>query len=288
MGNDAEPRVVTSAHIAQPQAPRPGADAFVGIPGGRRTWAVASIYGDDRRLAHVHRQLIERLKPEDNLVYLGNVLGRGDAILATVHELLLFRRALMAHQIETEAGAIVYLRGSQEEMWQKLLQLQFAPNPRQVFEWMLTQGVGATLEAYGGRISEGRTAANSGAQALSRWTGALRSDIRGLDGHERLMSTLKRAAYTEDEALLFVNAGLDPARPLPNQGDNFWWRSGDFERMNGPYFKFRRVIRGADPRHRGIVEGDFTTSIDGGCGSGGPLIAACFAPSGKIVDKIEA
>ena len=37
-----------------------------------------------------------------------------------------------------------------------------------------------------------------------------------------------RAAFTEDGAVLFVSAGIDPTRPLPAQGDSFWWgaRSG--------------------------------------------------------------
>lgn len=38
------------------------------------------------------------------------------------------------------ADDLVYLRGGQEEIWQKMLQLPFAPNPMQVLEWMLGQG----------------------------------------------------------------------------------------------------------------------------------------------------
>ena len=38
-----------------------------------------------------------------------------------------------------------YLRGSQEEMWHKVLQLQFAADPRGVLAWMLEQGLGTTL-----------------------------------------------------------------------------------------------------------------------------------------------
>lgn len=265
---------------------RPVAGSFAGIAGGRRVWAVASVHGDAERLSRLHRCLIERLKAEDHLVYLGNLLGRGAAVRATVDELLLFRRALMAHQIDSDAGAIVYLRGSQEEMWQKLLHLHFAPNPRQVFDWMISQGVGATLEAYGGQIRDGCIAANSGARALSRWTGALTGAVRALDGHDRWMASLTRAAYCTDETLLFVHAGLDPSRTLPAQGDALWWRGDDFERLAAPYFGFRRVIRGADPQHRGIVVNAFTASIDGGCGFGGPLIAACFDPTGAIVDQV--
>ena len=113
------------------------------------TWAVAAIHGEADRLADLHAALAERLRPADNLIYLGNLLGRGPAVGRTIEELLLFRRAMLARR-GADPRAIVYLRGGQEEMWQKLLQLQFATDPREVLTWMLGQGVGATLEAYGG------------------------------------------------------------------------------------------------------------------------------------------
>ena len=50
---------------------------------------------------------------------------------------------------------IVYLRGQQEEMWHRMLQIQFAPNPKEVLPWMLQQGVGdldlAVLQVADGR-----------------------------------------------------------------------------------------------------------------------------------------
>jgi serine/threonine protein phosphatase 1 len=197
------------------------------LPGGRRTWAVAAVHGEARRLEALHDQLATRLQPDDHLVYLGNVLGRGADVAATVNELLLFRRAVLARQLHDGAGAIVFLRGSQEELWHKLLQLQFAPNPRQVLEWMLARGVGPTIEAYGGSIRDGRSAANRGAFAISQWTNRLRAAIRAVDGHARLISALRRAAVTDDGALLFVSAGINPGRALADQGDAFWWGGPD-------------------------------------------------------------
>ena len=260
---------------------------FAVLPEGRCCWAVASIFGQVGRLVTLHTLLDPRIAPADNLVYLGNFLGRGD-VAATVDEMLLFRRALMARRLDDDAGDIVYLRGSQEEMWHKLLQMQFAPNPSEVLEWMLAQGVGATLDAYNGSASEGRTAARLGAVALSRWTNQLRAEIRAVDGHDQLISALRRAAYTRDNALLFVNAGVDPRRPLSAQRDSFWWGSREFEASGAPYDGFRRVIRGADPRRAGIVVRDGMTSLDAGCGFGGPLVAGCFDAAGELVDLIEA
>ncbi len=264
------------------------ADTIFGIlPAARRTWAVGAVFGDCHRLARLHEALADRIAVADNLVYLGNALGRGEGILQTVHELLLFRRWLMARQTEGEAGLILYLRGSQEEMWHKLLQMQFAPNPRRVLDWMLEQGVGPTIEAYGGSIAESKVAANGGPLPLSRWTGRLRQTMQAFDGHQQLMSALKRAAYAIDRRLLFVNAGLDPGRPLEAQNDSFWWNDRGFEQLSAPYEGFAKVVRGFDPQHRGVMVADLTVSIDGGCGFGGTLAAGCFDAAGEMVDLIE-
>lgn len=262
--------------------------AVVALPGGRRAWAVAAIHGEAGRLEALHDQLAARLQPDDHLIYLGNILGRGAAVAATVHELLLFRRAVLARHLDESAGEIVFLRGSQEELWHKLLQLQFAANPRQVLEWMLARGVGPTIEAYGGSIRDGRSAANRGAFAIAQWTNRLRAAMRAVDGHARLMSALRRAAATDDGSLLFVSAGINPARALADQGDAFWWDGRGFETLAAPYGGFRRLVRGLDAARRGVVSGAYTTSIDGGCGFGGPLIAACFAPDGRLIETLEA
>lgn len=82
---------------------------FAVLPEARRNWAVASIFGEAERLAELHTQLVHRVQPEDNLIYLGNFLGRG-AVAATVQELLVFRRTLMARQLTATHGEIVYLR----------------------------------------------------------------------------------------------------------------------------------------------------------------------------------
>jgi hypothetical protein len=141
--------------------------AFAVLPDARRNWAIASIFGESDHLAAMHAALSKRIRPEDNLVYLGNFLGRGN-VVATVHELLLFRRILMAARLDEGHGEIVYLRGSQEEMWHKLLQMQFAPNPREVLEWMISQGVGPTLAAYGGSSSSAPWRCRAGPTSFAR------------------------------------------------------------------------------------------------------------------------
>ena len=252
----------------------------------RRVWAVAAIHGEAERLARLQEGLERRFQPGDRVVYLGNFLGRGERIRETVDLLLACRRRLLARPFAF-AYDIAYLRGAQEEMWQKLLQIQFAPNPREVLGWMLNQGVGATLAAYGGEPRQGEAAARDGAMAMTRWSGALRAAMQAIPGHFQLMSALRRAAFTDDHSLLFVSAGLDPERPLSEQSDSFWWGGAGFAQL-AAYGDFGRVVRGHDRGQAGLASGPFSTTIDGGCGFGGSLVAACFLPSGDADDLIEA
>jgi serine/threonine protein phosphatase 1 len=262
-------------------------DKFAVLRKCRRVWAVAAIHGEAARLEALHRELETRFSAGDRLVYLGNYLGHGADVRGTLDALLAFRRELIARP-GMFAADVAYLRGSQEEMWQKLLQLQFAPNPREVFAWMIEHGAGPTLVAYGGDIQQGFVCTRDGPLAITRWTGKLRTAMQGLPGHYALMSALRRAAYTDDGALLFVHAGLDADRPLSAQSDSLWWGPGSFGKLDRAYGGFIRVVRGFERGHAGIRTDQFTASIDGGCGFGGPLIAACFDNRGDVVDVIEA
>jgi len=260
---------------------------FATLRGGGRIWAVGAIRGEHGRLRSLHGAMAQECKPGDQVVYLGDYLGYGPAVLETVDELLTFRRAFIARP-GVELEDVVHLRGAQEEMWQKLLQLQFAPNPAEVLRWMLDHGIGPTIAAYGGNPDEGFNCIRDGILALTRWTGQLRQTMRGHDGHTTLMSVLKHAAFTDDNLLLFTHAGLDPTRPLSAQMDAFWWGSSDFIAMAAPYSGFKLVVRGSDRRHRGVAIGALIATLDSGSGHGGPLTAACFGADGTILKMLEA
>jgi len=252
-----------------------------------RVWAVASIHGEAERLARLHRTLAERMEPGDRLVYLGNVIGPGPQPRETVDEVLRFRAQTLARR-NSFPGDVAFLRGAQEEMWQKLLELQFAPNPREVFAFVLGQGLAATIAAYGGDPRQGEAACRDGAMSITRWTTGLRARLNQTPGHVQFMANLRRAAFTDTGTLLFVHAGLDAEKPLDLQGDAFWWGGGPFLELDAPYQAYQRVIRGFDRRHAGLVETLYAVSLDAGCGYSGPLMAACFALDGTIVSKIEA
>jgi len=253
----------------------------------RRVWAVASIHGEAERLTRLHSRLSERLQFGDRVVYLGNVLGQGRLVLESIDEVLRFRAQVMARPLGF-AGDVAILRGAQEEMWQKLLELQFAPNPREVFAFMRGHGLDATIAAYGGDPKHGESACRDGPLAITRWTTGLRQHVNQQPGHPQFMAALRRAAFTDSGTLLFVNAGLDASKPLDLQGDAFWWGGGAFLELLEPYETYRRVVRGFDRRHSGLVESPYAVSLDAGSGFGGALIAACFGNDGVIVDRLEA
>jgi serine/threonine protein phosphatase 1 len=262
-------------------------EKFARLRTGRRIWAVASIHGEAERLGRLHDRIAERFRDGDRIVYLGNYLGRGGAVAATIDELLDFRRRVLARPRSFACDA-VFLRGAQEEMWQKLLQLQFAPNPSDVLAWMVREGVEATVIAYGGELQHGFAASRDGPRTITRWTSALRDAMNAAPGHRILLANLRHAVLTEDGRLLFVHAGVDTSRPLAAQGDAFWWSGRDILDLAAPFDGFGRVICGFDRQMRGLVEGEFAVSLDAGSGRGGPLLAVAFAPDGAVLERLEA
>ena len=238
----------------------------------------------------LHDVIYGQIAPGDRILYLGNYIGFGADPVRTIDELLAFRRSVLALP-GMLADDIVYLRGGQEEMWEKLLQIQFAPNPADVLRWMMGNGLASTLAAYGVPPEGGLLAAQNGVRALTKWTAHVRTAIRRHPGHEIFSAHWKRAAYTAGDGpmpqLLFVHAGIDPSRPLQNQGDSFWWAGRNFNGITLPYAPFSKVIRGYDPNHGGINLNCVTATIDGGCGFGGNLVGAGFTPEGELFELIE-
>lgn len=254
----------------------------------RRVWCIGAIHADLNRLFMIHDQLAGRITTGDRFVYLGNMIGHGAHAADTIDEILAFRRHALSLP-GAEPWDIIHLRGAQEEMWVKLAQLQFAPNPREVLHWVISQGVGATIRSYGIDPDTGFGHCRDGALAITRWTGRILQAIHERPGHDELLSNLRRYATTGNDGLLFVNAGLDTARPLSEQRDTFWWGgSACFDKPVAPYGDFRLIVRGFDRNGAGVsIEGQRAT-IDGGCGFGGKLHAACFTAEGALADWIEA
>lgn len=233
----------------------------------------------------LHDEISRRWSHGDRIVYLGNYLGRGAKIREVLDELLSFRinRLCLPGMIPDD---IIYLRGAQEEIWRSLLQLQLAPQPAEVLDWMVANDVSHSLAAYGETPDEVRKYIREGILATTKWTNRLREKVRSFPGHNDIFIALRRAAYTEKGELLFVHAGLDPTLPVLEQNDSFWWGDSRFNEIDAPYFGFRRVVRGYEKHHRGVTEKPYTVTLDGGSGFGGTLEAACFTLDGNIADQV--
>ena len=262
------------------------------MPLGRsnNVWVVGSIHADIDRLIGMHDELLGKFMPGDRIVYTGNYIGYGFAPRETLEELLTFRRLIMSVPGVT-VDDIVYLRGAQEEILSKVLQLPFAPDPEKIYLWMLGNGLSSTLEGFDMDRHDGLFAAREGVMGLCRWTGKLRNSLRSINGYDRFMNTLRRAAYTptqaNDHPMLFVNAGVDLNQPLEKQGDALWWSTKNFREIHQAYDPFKRVIRGYDPNHEGVYVNGVTATIDGGCGFGGTLACAGFDRGSELVDLFE-
>jgi hypothetical protein len=125
---------------------------------------------------------------------------------------------------------------------------------------------------------------------MTRWTNRLRGNIRQRPGHEKFMTVLRRAAFTEGpdgHGTLFVHSGLDPARPIGAQKDSFWWNHAGFNQLNDVYEGFSRIVRGCDPAGRGLHIGKVAATLDRRAGYGGTLVAGCFSPAGEALELLE-
>ncbi|MCK5426026.1 MAG: hypothetical protein KAI89_11665 [Emcibacter sp.] len=254
----------------------------------KRVWAVGAIHGDVSTLKALHEELVPRFRVGDKLVYLGNYFGNQPTAIKTLNELLITRRKLMAVGDISHPEAFVYLRGAREEMLTKLLQLQFAPNPLEVMDWLLGHNLGAVLESYGTKETVARGIAREGTVSISKWTSSLRRAINAHPGHSALLSSLRRAAFTREGTVLFVHASLDVSRPLNMQKDNFWWDNGRFDDINDAYYGFSRIVRGYDHSNKGLrLNHAHTATLDGGSGRGGALNAVCFSTAGDMLDQIS-
>lgn len=263
---------------------------FSSLGAPRRVWAVSAIHGELERLYALHDAILARLQPGDRIVYLGNYTGHGKQSRETMDELLTFRRLVLA-QPGMMPSDIVYLRGHQEQMWHRLIQLQFTQHPGDELDKLMEDGIGPTLTSYGIDAYEGMRSCKEGVLALTRWSGKIRQAVRQNRGHDELMTTYRRAAYTDrngDSPLLFVNAGVDPRRCLEEQGDSLWDSGEDFTGITQAYAPFEKVIRGYDPLHQGIYLNCVTASLDGGSGFGGSLVGAGFDKKGKLFEMLEA
>lgn len=257
---------------------------------GGTTWALGALAGDDAALERLGDALMQRWQSGDRLVVLGNMLGAAGNTPRTLDLMLLLRRRLLARP-GAEVEDFVFLRGPQEEIWHKALQLQFALAPLDVLDWMLSRGLAAIIEAYGYSIAEGRIASRNGSRAIARWTSGLRECQAARPGHGDLLNALSRAAFSADGRLVFAASGVDPGRPLDGQADAFWWSTQTDAALDealgkasdGGWPGIARVVRGTGPSRNVPQDSGRVLTV----GRGTPALVALGA-DGAVRERIEA
>ncbi len=208
-----------------------------------KIWAIGSLHSDLESFQSIKNYILLNFQEGDKLIFLGNIIGFGKKSKEIISEVLSLRFFLMA-KFYLNHNDIVFLRGAQEEMFSKLLQLQIAPNPIEIIDWIFSHGVDQTIISYNFNPQEFREVASQGTIQINKLTAKLNSKISETPGHKEFFSSLKHAAFSETKEILFVNRGVDISRPLSAQSDCFWWGYQNFSQINKPYNTFKRVVRG--------------------------------------------
>ncbi len=262
---------------------------FQELNNANKIWAIGSIHSSLESFKSIKKYILSNFYFGDKLVFLGNIIGFGSKSKEIISEVLDLRFHLMAKFHLTNED-IVFLRGAQEEMFSKLLQLQIAPNPIEIIEWIFSHGVDQTVISYNFDPNEFREIASQGTIQINKLTTKLNNQISMIPGHKEFFSNLKHAAYSDTKELLFVNRGVDISRPLSAQYDCFWWGYQNFALIDKPYNSFKRIVRGYQSNEYNDLENSKNKIL---CTlfrkplKNKKILAGIFAKNGEIVELFE-
>ncbi len=262
---------------------------FVELKKSNKIWAIGSIHSNLESFKSIKKFILNNFEKTDKLIFLGNVIGPGGNSKDTLNSVIDLRFNLMS-KFKIKPDSIVFLRGAQEEMFSKLLQLQLAPNPTEIIEWMFDHGVNETIKSYGFSEEEVRNIASSGTIKISKWTSNLNHVLQKNLGHTEYFLNLKHAAYSHTKKILFVNRGVDITRPLSAQNDCFWWGFQNFSSIQQPYKTFVRIVRGYESKHlkeSKISKNNVVCTLFKQPLSNNSVLCGIFSENGEIFDLFE-
>lgn len=254
-----------------------------------RIWAIGSIHSDLDSFRSIKKYILSNFAKGDKLVFLGNVIGLRDTSKDIITEVLKLRFDLLAN-FNLKHEDVVFLRGAQEEMLSKLLQLQIAPNPIEILDWIFSHGVDRIVYSYNFDPDEFKKVATQGTIQINKLTSKLNHQISTTPGHKEYFSNLKHAAYSETREVLFVNRGVDLSRPLSAQNDCFWWGYQNFALISKQYSTFRRIVRGYQSNQHNDLENSKNRIL---CSlyrqplKNQKILAGIFSEKGEILELFE-
>ncbi len=249
-------------------------------------WAIGSIHSHLDSFELIKNHIIKNFSKNDKIVFLGNIIGLGNNAKETLSSAIDLRNQLMSNFFLKNED-VIFLRGAQEEMFLKLLQLQTAPNPYEIVKWLFEHGVDKTIRSYNMNITEVHEIATQGTISISRWTSKLNKTVASVNGHKEYFSNLHHAAFADTKKILFVNRGVDITRPLSAQNDCFWWGYHNFSKLDKPYNTFKKIVRGYEPslnKNLEDIKKKIVCSLYQGPLSNNKIIAGLFNDSAEILD----
>ena len=172
---------------------------------GRLTYAIGDIHGRRDLLAKLLDQIEEdRAGEPAECIFLGDYVDRGDDSAGVLTDLI-----LLATRPDLET---TFLKGNHEAAM-----LGFLRDPATGPEWVHYGGA-ETLASYGVRPPRG-----AAAQDLAAWSACREAFASRLTPAHR--NFLDRMSLKEARGdFLFVHAGVDPSRPIAEQGEKeFLW-----------------------------------------------------------------
>ena len=262
---------------------------FSELTKANKIWAIGSLHSSLDSFYSIKKYILTNFELGDKLIFLGNLIGFRAESKKIIDEVLELRFKLMS-KYKLKHSDIVFLRGAQEEMFRKLLQLHIAPNPIEILEWIFSHGVDQTIISYNFDPDEFRKTVTQGTIQINKLTTKLNNQILSNSGHQEFFSSLKHAAYTDSMEVLFVNRGVDITRPLSAQNDCFWWGYQNFSQINKPYFSFKRIVRGYQSNKHNDIENSkarilctlFKQPLDNK-----KILAGIFTKNGDILELFE-
>ena len=255
----------------------------------QRIWAIGSLHSSIESFQSIKKYILSNFRNGDKLIFLGNLIGLNNKSKEIISDVLSLRFKLLAN-FKLDHEDVVFLRGAQEEMFSKLLQLQTAPNPSEIIDWIFSHGVDKTVLSYNFEPEQFRNVATQGTIQINKLTSKLNKKISETPGHKEFFSNLKHAAFTENMEVLFVNRGVDLTRPLSAQNDCFWWGYQNFSQINKPYNSFRRIVRGYQSNQHNDLEHSknriLCTLFKQPLGNK-KILAGIFSKNGDIIELFE-
>ena len=225
----------------------------------------------------------------DRVVYLGNYFGYGEAVRGDDRRI--------ARLSPPGAGAAAWFRLRRDVSARgaggnaaKAAAAAIRTQPGEVLAWMVERrhrADGARLwrRSAAGLCRDPRRPAHDHPldEHVARRGQRARRAIR------MLLSALRHAAFTEEGGRAVRPCrGRSGAAARRRRATRSGGRRRDILDLAAPFGGFRRVVRASIGSSAGLSNAHLRSRSTRGAGRGGRLLAACFAPDGSVVDRLEA